>query len=213
MKELLKKIEELGVLPVIKIQNADDAEPLAAALLAGGLPAAEVTFRTAAAEEAIARMHKAYPQMLIGAGTVLTCEQADRAMNAGATFIVSPGLNPKVVGHCVEKGYPVIPGICTPTELECALGFGLEVVKFFPAEAAGGLPMIKAMSAPYGAVRFMPTGGINQKNILNYLSNPKVLCCGGSWMVPEDLLLAGDFAGIEVLVKEAVALVQGRKGA
>lgn len=213
MKELLKKIEEMGVLPVIKIQNADDAEPLAAALLAGGLPAAEITFRTAAAEEAIARMHKAYPKMLIGAGTVLTCEQADRAMNAGATFIVSPGLNPKVVGHCVEKGYPVIPGICTPTELECALGFGLEVVKFFPAEAAGGLPMIKAMSAPYGAVRFMPTGGINQKNILNYLSNPKVLCCGGSWMVPEDLLLAGDFAGIEALVKEAVALVQGRKGA
>ncbi|MBR3837544.1 MAG: bifunctional 4-hydroxy-2-oxoglutarate aldolase/2-dehydro-3-deoxy-phosphogluconate aldolase [Clostridia bacterium] len=213
MKELLKKIEEKGVLPVIKIQNADDAEPLAAALLAGGLPAAEITFRTAAAEEAIARMHKAYPKMLIGAGTVLTCEQADRAMNAGATFIVSPGLNPKVVGHCVEKGYPVIPGICTPTELECALGFGLEVVKFFPAEAAGGLPMIKAMSAPYGAVRFMPTGGINQKNILNYLSNPKVLCCGGSWMVPEDLLLAGDFAGIEALVKEAVALVQGRKGA
>lgn len=213
MKKLLEQIEALGVLPVIKIQNADHAEKLGAALMAGGLPAAEVTFRTEAAEEAISRMHKAYPDMLIGAGTILSCEQADRAMAAGASFIVSPGLNPKVVGHCVEKGYPVIPGICTPSELETALSFGLEVVKFFPAEAAGGLPMIKAMSAPYGAVRFMPTGGINQKNILTYLANPKVLCCGGSWMVPEDRLLAEDFAAIEALVKEAVALVKNGKDA
>ena len=211
MKELLDRVHALGVLPVIKIQNADHAEKLAAALIAGGLPAAEVTFRTAAAEEAIRRMHAAYPEMLIGAGTVLTTEQADRAMAAGATFIVSPGLNPAVVSHCVEKGYPIIPGICTPSELECALTFGLEVVKFFPAEAAGGLPMIKAMSAPYGSVRFMPTGGINQKNILTYLANPKVLCCGGSWMVPEDKLLAEDFGAIEALVREAVELVKSGK--
>ncbi|MBR2615329.1 MAG: bifunctional 4-hydroxy-2-oxoglutarate aldolase/2-dehydro-3-deoxy-phosphogluconate aldolase [Clostridia bacterium] len=212
MKKLMERVQALGVLPVIKIQNADHAEKLAAALIAGGLPAAEVTFRTDAAEEAISRMHQAYPELLIGAGTVLTTEQADRAMAAGATFIVSPGLNPKVVGHCVEKGYPIIPGICTPSELECALGFGLEVVKFFPAEAAGGLPMIKAMSAPYGAVRFMPTGGINQKNILSYLANPKVLCCGGSWMVPEDKLMAEDFGAIEALVREAVELVKSGKG-
>lgn len=209
MKELFAKIQALRVLPVIKIQNADDAQNLAAALIAGGLPAAEVTFRTDAAEEAIRRMAEKYPEMLIGAGTVLTCDQADRAMAAGATFIVSPGLNPKVVSHCLEKGYPIIPGICTPTELECALELGLEVVKFFPAEAAGGLNMIKAMSAPYGSVRFMPTGGINQKNILTYLANPKILCCGGSWMVPEDKLNAGDFDGIQALVKEAVDLVKG----
>ncbi len=208
MKELLLKIEALRVLPVIKIRRAESAEALAAALIAGGLPAAEITFRTDAAEESIRRMAKAYPEMLIGAGTVLTPDQADRAMAAGATFIVSPGLNPKVVEHCVKKGYPVIPGICTPSELECALGFGLEAVKFFPAEAAGGLKMIKAMSAPYGAVRFMPTGGINQNNIKDYLAFPKVLCCGGSWMVPEDKLEAGDYEAITALVREAVELVK-----
>ena len=208
MKELLLKIEALRVLPVIKIRRAESAEALAAALIAGGLPAAEITFRTDAAEESIRRMAKAYPEMLNGAGTVLTPDQADRAMAAGATFIVSPGLNPKVVEHCVKKGYPVIPGICTPSELECALGFGLEAVKFFPAEAAGGLKMIKAMSAPYGAVRFMPTGGINQNNIKDYLAFPKVLCCGGSWMVPEDKLEAGDYEAITALVREAVELVK-----
>lgn len=208
MKELVKRVEDLGVLPVIKIQNPDHAEPLAAALIKGGLPAAEVTFRTDAAEESILRMRRAFPDLFIAAGTVLTPEQADRAMKAGADLVVSPGLNPKVVAHCVEKGYPVIPGICTPSELEQALSFGLSVVKFFPAEAAGGLPMIKAMSAPYGAVRFMPTGGINQKNILTYLANPKVLCCGGSWMVPEDKLQAEDFDAIADLVREAVELVK-----
>lgn len=212
MKDLFEKVRALRVLPVIKIQNADQAEGLCDALVAGGLPAAEITFRTDAAEEAIKRMASRCPEMLIGAGTVLTCDQADRAMAAGASFIVSPGLNPKVVAHCLEKGYPIIPGICTPTELECALEFGLKTVKFFPAEAAGGLGMIKAMSAPYGAVSFMPTGGINQKNILTYLANPKVLCCGGSWMVPEDALQKGDFAAIEALVREAVELVKNEKG-
>ncbi|MBR7165740.1 MAG: bifunctional 4-hydroxy-2-oxoglutarate aldolase/2-dehydro-3-deoxy-phosphogluconate aldolase [Clostridia bacterium] len=208
MKDLLKQIEELRVLPVIKIQNPEDAVPLAKALIRGGLPAAEITFRTDAAEESIRRMAKACPEILIGAGTVLTCDQADRAMAAGARFLVSPGLNPKVVAHALEKGYPIVPGICTPSELECALEFGLEAVKFFPAEAAGGLNMIKAMSAPYGAVRFMPTGGINPKNVLDYLANPKVLCCGGSWMVPEDLLRDGNFDGIEALVRQAVELTR-----
>ena len=207
MEKILEQIGMLGIVPVVKIEDASKAEGLAGALCRGGLPVAEVTFRTDAAEEAIGRMCRAYPEMLVGAGTVLTPDQADRAMAAGARFIVSPGLNPAVVAHCKEKGYPVVPGICTPGEIETALSFGLEVVKFFPAEAAGGLPMIKAMSAPYGKLKFMPTGGIGPKNLAEYLKNEKVLACGGSWMVPGDLLAADDFAGIEKLAREAVQLM------
>ena len=211
--DLWKRIEETGVLPVIKIENAADAVPLADALCRGGLPAAEITFRTDAAEEAIRRTHQAHPEMLIAAGTVLTPEQADRAMAAGAQLIVSPGLNPTVVAHCVEKGYPIVPGVCTPSEIEQGLAFGLKVLKFFPAEPSGGLGMIKALAAPYGGVKFMPTGGISAKNIAAYLQEKCILACGGSWMVPGDALKAGKFDEIEALVREAVGLVAQVKGA
>ncbi len=154
-------------------------------------------------------MRQAYPDMLIGAGTVLTTEQVDLAVNAGATFIVSPGLNPKVVRYCVEKNIPITPGCANPSDIEAAIELGLEVVKFFPAEAAGGLAMIKAMAAPYVNIKFMPTGGINAKNILSYLDFPKIIACGGSWMVSDDLVKAGEFDKITALTKEAVALMLG----
>ena len=180
MNDILKKVGLFGIVPVVKIENADDAEPLAKALIAGGLPLAEITFRTDAAAEAIARMAKAYPDMLIGAGTVLTPEQADSAVRAGAKFIVSPGFNPRVVKHCITKGYPVVPGCSTCGEMEQAMELGLDVVKFFPAEASGGLAVLKAVSAPYSKLKFMPTGGIDAANILTYLKFPKIVACGGS---------------------------------
>ena len=208
MNDTLKKIGATGIVPVVVLNKADDAEPLAQALVKGGLPCAEVTFRTDAAEESIRRIAKKFPEMFVGAGTVLTTEQADRAVGAGAKFIVSPGLNPKVVEHCLKKGYPITPGIMTPTELEMALGFGLDVVKFFPAENAGGLKMIKAMSAPYTMMKFMPTGGINATNVRDYLACNKILACGGSWMVKGELVTAGNFAEIERLTKEAAGIVK-----
>lgn len=212
MNDTLKQIGSTGIVPVVVLNKAVDAEPLAQALVKGGLPCAEVTFRTDAAEESIRRIAKKFPEMFVGAGTVLTTEQADRAVGAGAKFIVSPGLNPKVVEHCLKKGYPITPGIMTPTELEMALGFGLDVVKFFPAENAGGLKMIKAMSAPYTMMKFMPTGGINATNVRDYLACNKILACGGSWMVKGDLISAGDFAEIEKLTREAAAIVKEIRG-
>ena len=212
MNDTLKQIGSTGIVPVVVLNKADDAEPLAQALVKGGLPCAEVTFRTDAAEESIRRIAKKFPEMFVGAGTVLTTEQADRAVGAGAKFIVSPGLNPKVVEHCLKKGYPITPGIMTPTELEMALGFGLDVVKFFPAENAGGLKMIKAMSAPYTMMKFMPTGGINATNVRDYLACNKILACGGSSMVKGDLISAGDFAEIEKLTREAAAIVKEIRG-
>ncbi len=209
MHEVLKKIQKMGIVPVIKLEDAKDAVPLAKALCDGGLPCAEVTFRTAAAEESIRRMRKAFPDMLIGAGTVLTTEQVDLAVAAGATFIVSPGLNPKVVRYCVDKNIPITPGCSNPSDIEAAIELGLEVVKFFPAEAAGGLPMIKAMSAPYGNIKFMPTGGINAKNLTSYLDFSKIIACGGSWMVSDELVKAGDFDKITTLTKEAVSQMLG----
>lgn len=212
MNDTLKQIGSTGIVPVVVLNKADDAEPLAQALVKGGLPCAEVTFRTDAAEESIRRIAKKFPEMFVGAGTVLTTEQADRAVGAGAKFIVSPGLNPKVVEHCLKKGYPITPGIMTPTELEMALGFGLDVVKFFPAENAGGLKMIKAMSAPYTMMKFMPTGGINATNVGDYLACDKILACGGSWMVKGDLIKGGNFAEIEKLTAEAAAIVKKIRG-
>jgi 2-dehydro-3-deoxyphosphogluconate aldolase/(4S)-4-hydroxy-2-oxoglutarate aldolase len=209
MNEMLTKIQKMGIVPVVKLDNAKDAVPLAKALCEGGLPCAEVTFRTAAAEESIRLMRQAYPDMLIGAGTVLTTEQVDQAVNAGATFIVSPGLNPKVVRYCVERNIPITPGCANPSDIEAAIELGLEVVKFFPAEAAGGLAMIKAMSAPYVNMKFMPTGGINAKNLLSYLDFPKIIACGGSWMVSDELVKAGDFDKITALTREAVNLMLG----
>jgi len=209
MNEMLMKIQKMGIVPVVKLDDAKDAVPLAKALVEGGLPCAEVTFRTAAAEESIRLMRQAYPDMLIGAGTVLTTEQVDQAVNAGATFIVSPGLNPKVVRYCVDKNIPVTPGCSNPSDIEAAIELGLDVVKFFPAEAAGGLAMIKAMSAPYVNMKFMPTGGINQKNLTTYLDFNKIIACGGSWMVSDDLVKAGDFDKIKQLTREAVNLMLG----
>ena len=209
MNPILEQFQKLGIIPVVVIDDAKDAVPLAKALCEGGLPVAEVTFRTDAAEEAIRQMSEAYPEMLVGAGTVLTTEQVDRAVAAGAKFIVSPGLNPKVVKYCQEKNVPITQGTARPTDIEMALELGLEVVKFFPAEQNGGLAMIKAMAAPYTKVKFMPTGGINAKNLKSYLDFDKIIACGGSWMVPKDLVAAGDFEAIKNLTREAVNTMLG----
>lgn len=212
MNEVLMKIGQMGIVPVVVLNDVKNAVPLAQSLINGGLPCAEVTFRTEAAQESIAEISKNFPQMFVGAGTVLTTEQVDRAVDAGAKFIVSPGFNPKVVEYCIKKGYPVTPGIMTPTELEMALEFGLDVVKFFPAENAGGLKMIKAMAAPYTKMKFMPTGGINPQNVREYLQCDKILACGGSWMVKGDLINSGNFAEIEKLTKEASQIVKEIRG-
>ena len=212
MNEVLKKIQEIGIVPVVVLNDAKDAAPLAKALCDGGLPCAEVTFRTDAAEESIRIMTEQFPQMLVGAGTVLTTEQVDRAVAAGAKFIVSPGLNPRIVKYCVEKGILITPGCSNPSDIEVALENGLEVVKFFPAEPAGGLNMIKAMAAPYVGVKFMPTGGINPTNIRDYLAYDRILACGGSWMVKGSLVDAGEFDKIEELTREAVEIVKESRG-
>ncbi len=209
MNEVLKQIGDYGIVPVVKIDDAKDAVSLAKALIAGGLPVAEVTFRTEAAEEAIRLISENVPEMFVGAGTVLTCEQVDKAVNAGAKFIVSPGLNPKVVKYCVDKNIPVTPGCANPSDIEQAIELGLDVVKFFPAEAAGGLNMIKAMSAPYGNIKFMPTGGISAKNLNEYLAFSKILACGGSWMVKGELIAEKKFDEITKLTKEAVHTMLG----
>ncbi len=212
MNEVLEQFQKLGVIPVVVIDDAKDAAPLAKALVEGGLPCAEVTFRTAAAEEAIRIMCREYPEMLVGAGTVLTIEQVDRAVAAGAKFIVSPGINPKVVDYCVKKNIPITPGTCNPSNVETALEFGLDVVKFFPAEPAGGLKYIKAIAAPYVGMKFMPTGGINEKNVRDYLAYDRILACGGSWMVKGDLIKAGDFEKIKELTAQAVQIVKEIRG-
>lgn len=208
MSEILEKIKEIGIVPVIVLEDPKDALPLAEALMEGGLPCAEVTFRTAAAEDSIRAISQAYPEMLVGAGTVLTTEQVDRAVAAGAKFIVSPGFNPRIVQYCQEKGVPITPGCSSPTDIEQALEHGLKVVKFFPAEQLGGLAMIKALAGPYVDVSFMPTGGINAGNVKDYLAYNRILACGGSWMVKGDLIKAGDFQRITELVKEAKQLVE-----
>lgn len=209
MNEVLEQIQKIGIVPVVVLEDAKDAAPLAKALCEGGLPCAEVTYRTAAAEESIRIMTSEFPDMLVGAGTVLTPEQVDGAVNAGAKFIVSPGLNPRVVRHCIEKGIPVTPGTSNPSDVEQALELGLDVVKFFPAEASGGLNMIKSMAAPYTNVKFMPTGGISAKNLNEYLAFPKILACGGSWMVKGDLIRAGAFDKITEMTREAVMTMLG----
>ncbi len=211
MNDVLKKLGEFGIVPVVVLDDAKDAEKLAQALCDGGLACAEVTFRTPAAAESIRIMTEKFPDMLVGAGTVLTPEQADRAIEAGAKFIVAPGLNPKVVKHCQEKGIPMAPGVCTPSEIEQALELGLDVVKFFPAEPSGGLNMIKAVAAAYTTLKFMPTGGINPQNITPYLQYDHILACGGSWMVKGSLVKEGNFEKITELTKEAVSLVSAAR--
>ena len=212
MTEMMKKLQKIGIVPVVVLDRAEDALPLAECLMEGGLPCAEVTFRTAAAEESIRQMAKAYPDMIVGAGTVLTTEQADRAIGAGAKFVVSPGFNPKVTEYVLKKGVPMTPGICTPTEIEAALQFGLDVLKFFPAEPSGGLKMIKALAAPYVGLNFMPTGGINAANVREYLAYDRIVACGGSWMVSGKLVKEGQFDEIKRMVREAADIVKEIRG-
>ena len=208
MKSMEQKLEEYGVVPVVVLKDTKDAIPLAEALIGGGLPCAEVTFRTDAAEESIRLISEKYPEMLVGAGTVLTIEQVDRAVNAGAKFIVSPGFDAEIVDYCLDKNIPVFPGCITPSEVAQAVKRGLKVIKFFPAEQSGGVAMIKAMGAPYTMVKFMPTGGISAKNLAEYLLCSNIVCCGGSWMVKGDLISDGKFDEITALTKEAVQLVK-----
>lgn len=209
MNAVLEQISKIGIVPVVKIDRAEDALPLAKALCAGGLPCAEVTFRTSAAAEAIRIMTINFPDMCVGAGTVLNAEQVDAAVEAGAKFIVSPGLNPRTVKYCIEKNVPITPGTSSPSDVEQAIELGLDVVKFFPAEQSGGLAKIKAMAAPYVNMKFMPTGGINAKNLTSYLDFNKIIACGGSWMVPGDLINAGEWDKIEQLTREAVQTMLG----
>ena len=203
--DILKEIYNIGIIPVIKINDAKKAVPLAKALIDGGLNAAEVTFRTDAAEESIRAISQAYPDMIIGAGTVLTTDQAKRALDAGAKFIVSPGFNPKVVQWCLDNGVTPLPGCTTPSEIEQALEMGLNVVKFFPAEQSGGLAKIKAMSAPYTSVKFMPTGGVNLDNVNEYLNCNKIVACGGSFMVKESYIDNDEFDEITKLTEKSVS--------
>lgn len=212
MSEVLQTLGKLGVVPVVAIERAGDATALGRALVDGGLPCAEITFRTAAAEEAIRRIATGYPDILVGAGTVLSREQAERAVAAGARFIVSPGFDPEVVDWCVAHDIPVTPGVVTPTEVNMALAKGLNLLKFFPAEAMGGIKVLKAIGGPYRTVKFIPTGGINPNNLADYLSLPLVHACGGSWLVKRDLISAGEFAEITRLAREAVDIVQQARG-
>jgi len=206
---IVDELGNVGIVPVIKLDKVENAEKLAKALRDGGINCAEVTFRAKGADEVIKRMTKAYPDMLVGAGTVLTCEQADAAYKAGAKFCVAPGLNPKVVKHCLEKGVPFAPGLSSASEIEQALELGLDFVKFFPAEQAGGLPYIKSVCGPYTTMRFMPTGGVTADNLNTYLSYNKIVCCGGSWIVPSKLLEAEDWAAITALCREAIDKMLG----
>jgi len=209
VNETLEKIGELGIIPVVKMEKAEDALPLGRALTDGDLPIAEITFRTSAAEESIKTLTGELPELLVGAGTVLTIEQVKKAVSAGAKFIVSPGFNPKVVDYCLKNNIPVTPGINNPTQIEMALERGIEVIKFFPAEASGGLSLLRSMSAPYSGIKFIPTGGINLNNLTSYLSDNKVLACGGSWMVKPQLISSGNFAEITRLTREAVSTMLG----
>ncbi len=209
MNKILEQVGLIGIIPVIAIDDADKAVPLAKALVAGGLPAAEVTFRTAAAEEAIRRIAAEVPEMLVGAGTVLTKEQADRALAAGSQFIVSPGFNPEIVKYVLSKGASILPGTATPGEMEQAMGLGLDVVKFFPAEQNGGIAKLKAIAGPYKNLKWMPTGGVNTKNMMDYLSFNQILACGGTWMVKKDMIEAEQWDEITAICKEAVKTMLG----
>lgn len=206
MKNIEKIFRSIRIVPVVKLSSDKDAVPLAKALVEGGLPCAEVTFRTDAAAESIRKMKEAFPDMTVGAGTVLTTGQVDEAVEAGAEFIVSPGLNPRTVTYCQEKGIPVFPGTATASEIEKALELGLSVVKFFPAEVNGGLKAIKALSAPYSMMEFMPTGGIGTENVREYLEFDRVIACGGTWMVKEELIAGGKFDEIKRLTREAKSI-------
>jgi 2-dehydro-3-deoxyphosphogluconate aldolase/(4S)-4-hydroxy-2-oxoglutarate aldolase len=207
MKEIIQRLGQFGIIPVVAIEDAESAVPLGQALLDGGLPCAEITFRTAAAADAIAKMSAAYPEILVGAGTVLSVDQANLAKASGATFIVTPGFDVRVVDWCLENDMPVTPGVMTPTDINQALAKELNILKFFPAEAAGGVKTLKAIGGPYVGIKFIPTGGINRDNLAEYLSLPMVHACGGSFMVKKQLITAGNFEAITQLAREAVNIV------
>ncbi|GAA5647638.1 bifunctional 4-hydroxy-2-oxoglutarate aldolase/2-dehydro-3-deoxy-phosphogluconate aldolase [Vibrio proteolyticus] len=200
MTTIEQRLREIKIVPVIAINDVAQAVPLAKVLVENGLPCAEVTFRTDVAAESIRQMRQAYPELLIGAGTVLTTAQVDQAIDAGADFIVSPGLNPTTVKYCQQRGIAIIPGVNNPSLVEQAMELGLRTLKFFPAEPSGGVSMLKALTAVY-PVNFMPTGGVNPNNVANYLALNSVVACGGTWMVPTDLMDKGDWAGIAELVR------------
>lgn len=209
MNALIQKIHDMGIVPVVVLHDEKEAIPLAQALIHGGLPIAEVTFRTRAAKESIRHMRTHFPHMIVGAGTVLTTEQVDEALEAGAQFIVSPGFNAKIVEYCINKGIQIIPGVSSASHIEEALTYGLTTLKLFPAEAIGGLPLIKALSAPYPMIKFLPTGGLSKHNYLDYLREPSVIAIGGSWMVSPDLIRDGNFNTIAALTKQAVDSMHG----
>ena len=209
---VFKKFEEIGIIPVVVLNDVKDAEPLGKCLVEGGLPAAEVTFRTDAAEESIRIMAEKYPDLLVGAGTVLTIDQVDRAAAAGAKFIVSPGFDPAIVKYCLEKDIPVCPGTQSPSEMIAAMNLGLDHVKFFPAEPSGGMKMIKAITAALTSLKVMPTGGISASNVTEYLQNSKIFCAGGSGMVKGDMIKAGQWDEITAKVREAAEIVKSVRG-
>ncbi len=211
-KAVSEILRQTGVVPVIKIENAEDAAPLCRALLSGGIGAAEVTFRTPAAPRAMEAIAREVPDIFLCAGTVLTVEQANLAVACGARAIVSPGTNPRVVEWCLKEGVPVYPGCATPTEVEAALSLGLTDLKLFPAEAVGGVKLLKALYGPYAGVRFMPTGGVSTQNLQEYLLLPNVLCCGGSWLCPADAVNRGDWETVRALAKSCRALVDRIRG-
>ena len=212
MDKIIEKITAMGVIPVVAIENAADAARLGDALIEGGLPCAEITFRTAAAASAIRTLCNSHPGILVGAGTVLTKSDAEIAVDAGASFVVTPGFDGGLVDWCLDKSVPVIPGVMTPTDINAAINKKLKVLKFFPAEAAGGIKTLKAISGPYGSIKFVPTGGITLGNLEDYLSLPNVVACGGSWVVKKDQISSGEFDTIETLVREAVQLVDHIRG-
>ncbi|MGL5522892.1 MAG: bifunctional 4-hydroxy-2-oxoglutarate aldolase/2-dehydro-3-deoxy-phosphogluconate aldolase [Aeromonas veronii] len=208
MKFIVERLARLKIIPVITIEQSEDIIPLGAILAENGLPVAEITLRSTDAVDAIRLLRSSNPEMLIGAGTVLTSEQVKAAKDAGADFIVSPGLNPNVVKTCQKLKIPIIPGVNNPTDIESALELGLTTLKFFPAEPSGGVPMIKALLAPYSKINLMPTGGISSNNILNYLAIPNVIACGGSWMVEKSLVSAKNWTEISRLTRNAVIQLQ-----
>ena len=211
MDAILEKISRIGIVPVIKIDRIEDAEPLAKALCEGGLPVAEVTFRTEHAKQAMQIINEKFPDMILGAGTVLTTKQVDDAIEAGAKCIVSPGLNPEIVRYCQSKNIMILPGCANASDIEAALSFGLTTVKFFPAEPLGGLKMIKALAAPYVNVNFMPTGGVKENNICDYLAYDRIVACGGTWMIDSKLIANGEFDKIKELTQNAVKTMLGLK--
>ncbi len=212
MAEIVDVLKSFGVIPVIAIEQAKDAANLGEALMRGGLPCAEVTFRTSAAAASIRKLADDYPDMLVGAGTVLHVEQAEEALENGAKFLVTPGFDENVVTWCLTQGVPLFPGVATPTEINMALRHGIRTLKFFPAEALGGVKTLKAISAPYSQVSFIPTGGVNPDNLPDYLRLPAVAACGGSWMVEKKLISTGEFGTITKRVEEAMAVVREIRG-